>query len=58
MTALRPGASPPPVDIAILKDSPPSPEELEDFSRRGMAPAPGLGKDQAIVGGDLEDASR
>src|SRR5688500_8447353 len=71
MTALSPGASPPPVEIAtrivssgsgILLVTPPAappvPDQTRDLSRLGMAAQRLLGEDQLLVRPDLEHAAR
>jgi hypothetical protein len=58
MTALRPGASPPPVEMAIRSLESFLPHQRNHFAGGGMAPHGPLGKDRRIVRRDIEDAAR
>ncbi len=57
MTALRPGASPPPVVMAIRNRSA-LPNQGENLSRRGMAAQGLLGEHQPPIHPDLEHPAR
>ena len=56
MTAFKPGASPPPVEMAILTVSPP--DQLQHLTWLGVAPERTLGEDQISVHRHLEDTAR
>jgi len=57
MTALRPGASPPPVEMAIRSLESFLPHQSNHFTGGGVAPHGPLGKDQRLVRRDVEDAA-
>jgi hypothetical protein len=57
MTALRPGASPPPVEMAIRSLESFLPHQRKHFTGRGMTPHGPLGKDQRLIGRDIEDTA-
>ncbi len=56
MTAFSPGASPPPVEIAI-RMSARAGDQLQNLPRLRVAPEGLLGVDQFTVHGDFEDAA-
>src|SRR5262249_55117515 len=57
MTALSPGASPPPVEIA-MRMSGFAPDQSQYFSRLGVASECLLGENEAAVDGHLEQPAR
>src|SRR3990172_274365 len=57
MTAFKPGASPPPVEMAMRMSARP-PDQLHDLPRLRVAPQGLLGEHQVAVHGHLEDPAR